>query len=435
MAIARFQGIMVLLAAVMVSSMLSTALAAERSHAGSNPKGSKWHAYKSDGPQFTLTLPAVPSQPVKNTGSVLNTPPCPDIYQSHPGYHEASITLTDASLSASIPKEDAARRLADIVQIAQSRTVMERAVENLYRLNVTNDPMTMLQTLRIEPEPGGNAIGISVRYDDSVAAKAGAQVLAEETIARCRELSGIDAAALRIGTPEVTRIRKPFGPVIVYLWIALVAACMLLGVFVGGFLGRRHGSRRFLLIVAALIILAFSGAGIWYNKERSRPEMYSGGIILICDPASPTSIPTEIMGLAKSRDVLDRVVRVLGQLNIRATPERILAGLKTERITQSDAIQIETTSKIETEAKATAAVIAGETVKRHRQIHASDASARAVQILDPAKTQPMAVHHVANMILRFGVIPAAACLITLLIAYPISYRMSRNRRTKPKPIL
>ena len=153
MAIARFRGIIVVLAALMLFSVFSTALAAERSHAGKSPDRGNWGAYSSAERGFTLGVGSAP--PVENSDGVLQTHSSPDPPPSVPGYCEASVTITSPLLSR-IPKDAAARRIGDLVQIARSHTVQSRAAETLYRDRVTNDTGNLLQTLRVEPEPRNN---------------------------------------------------------------------------------------------------------------------------------------------------------------------------------------------------------------------------------------------------------------------------------------
>lgn len=84
---------------------------------------------------------------------------------------------------------DADRHLNDLVQIAKSRTVIERSAETLNRLGVPH-PERLLPTLVVKPIPRSNTLTIKVTAETEIDAKAAADVIAVEFARYYAELTG-----------------------------------------------------------------------------------------------------------------------------------------------------------------------------------------------------------------------------------------------------
>ena len=80
-------------------------------------------------------------------------------------------------------------RLANLVQLVKSQTVVQRSAETLARLQITSDPYDVLQTLDASPMLDTMILAIKVRSTSQDVAKAAADIVAAEFIKYYNELN------------------------------------------------------------------------------------------------------------------------------------------------------------------------------------------------------------------------------------------------------
>ncbi len=433
----NYRGITAVLVVLIVCSGFGAAWAAKKAGAGNSEGWVKYWTYDALDSKPRVTLPVIRGN-VESRDYTLNTPVSSNNTSGGSGYYETSITLLDSYLLPRSPKEVTARRTANVTAVAKSQTVQTRAAETAYREFSRQGLDTMYvsnicQSAKLTPVNGGYEVTVGGEGHEEVARVA--QAVAAEIITRCQELDRTPKPLLSVVEPvRIHPAKEPGYPLWERLLLGLafwpesgLRGCIgifvgiLLGALAGAALGRRIRSGRLHTVLCVMVVLALVGAGVLFKTNRQQPDLFNGSVTLICDPNVPATVPAEIVKLARSGDVVDKAVDVLGQLGINATPESVLKELKVEQDKESGAVSIEVTTEVEGDSKAIADIVAGETLRRYSQVHAKDGSAQAVQMLEPGHPVPVQVHQAAHRILIFGV-PAAALLIAFLAAYPIACR-------------
>lgn len=140
----------------------------------------------------------------------------------------------------------------ELVQLARSRTVLERTAVTLQRLRAVTDPASVLKTLEVSPIKDTHIISIEVTSESESEAKATADVLARELGSYCEEVY----SSRKPGVPSREPVIKIVDPArtmpigrsgrMLIIPIALLAFCVLVGVgmAIGYALGRRSTSGR-----------------------------------------------------------------------------------------------------------------------------------------------------------------------------------------------
>ncbi len=424
-------------------------------------------------PATGYQIPAAPDVTIIPMPSISTTP-------TGPGYYEAYIILKDTSLPASASKELVTRRLAYLVNIAQSGDVWTRTMTEVMTA-LHDNPWTAVGYPKVEPLAGTRTIRVSAQGKNAGHTATRVALFARQIIAQCQEMDGtpnpqlesvgqvhtrtvkrpvLDSArtwlrdVTRIGRPRVGALKDQLNYVLNESGNALtsrieIALGVLLGLVIGAFMGRRRVSPRYYAVLAGLVVLSLSVAWISTYKECDKLPVYSAATTLICKPASSSGTPAELVTLAKSKTVLDGAVLTLEWVGIPTTVQRIRGGLEVRRRTDSDLIWIETRLAARTkpsvsdpsniyflnsyadldtqlETSAVASAVAYQTIKRYDQLHPKDASANPVQILDRSQARILPLPNLAETMVRYG-IPVSACLLVLLIVYPISYRIALRK--------
>jgi len=159
-----------------------------------------------------------------------------------PQMYEAYTTVTDVRLltkgAAEVPERNAARHVANLIQIGKSRAVLERAKETLGTLNVANAEKT-LSTLEIKPVENSDIISIRVTSADETTAKAVADVLAQHLRSRVQELEGLSKPVMQVVDPSKTapaNTMKVQSTLFLYGFPVLLVS---IGIAIGYSMGRR----------------------------------------------------------------------------------------------------------------------------------------------------------------------------------------------------
>lgn len=160
--------------------------------------------------------------------------------------YEAQATVMD--LHPLVKDGDLDKRMAALIALAKSQTVIQRVAETLVSMHITSNPSEVLSTLDVAPIMDTNILGIRVESESENTAKVTADLAAHEFIRYYNETLGIKAGkpGLKILEPAATGpahstfhiFGLSLGALKYYAGIVLIG--VVIGIPIGILIGKRR---------------------------------------------------------------------------------------------------------------------------------------------------------------------------------------------------
>lgn len=102
---------------------------------------------------------------------------------SGPQFYVGNVKVMEGlppEVSAKMPPGRASQRVAELVELATTNTVINRSVDSLRQLGTSVEPAKLLMSLQVKPIRGTGIIAIEVSAEEPTYAKAAADVVAAE---------------------------------------------------------------------------------------------------------------------------------------------------------------------------------------------------------------------------------------------------------------
>lgn len=154
---------------------------------------------------------------------------------------EASAVVADARMLAGTL--DGERRIAEMIGIARSQGVRERAAETLRRGVGIGHPENILSTLKVERMGNSDLVSIKVVSENEMHARCAAGVLTFGFLQRGQEL-GRDARTIKVIQTAQTGQVDTLGPRVTLFLFGWPILMVSIGLEAGYLLGRNLGAKR-----------------------------------------------------------------------------------------------------------------------------------------------------------------------------------------------